>query len=503
MRRTTLVIGFLLFVASCGGDSDVALVDSESTQSSVLDTDSTDAPSDGDSTSAGTIEWEECGPVECGTLDVPLDYSDPNSGTISLYLERRVANDPDKRIGSLLMNPGGPGFGGSILARAADQLLSPGLLDHFDIVGFDPRGTGESEPAIDCTDDFDYYFAQGDITPDDPTEAQFNIDLSKEFIDQCNEKNSEFIAHVGTNNVARDMDRIRQALGEEKISYFGLSYGSELGAVWATLFPDTVRAAVLDGAADPNVDSVTASVQQKQGFEAALTSFLADCSADRSCAFHNDGDAEGAFDRLMAEMDENPLPTEDGRPVLRRGMAMTSVAQALYDESYWDTLAAGLAEAADGNGSILLALFDAYFQRQPDGTYGNELEAFVAITCADEDERFTIEEADSFVPRYKEVAPRMAPETQGNYGCSFWPEAIDPRVDVTGAGAGPIVVIGTTGDASTPLESSRNMAKSLEDGRLVVVTANQHTGYTASQCARDVVDDYLIDLSAPDNETEC
>jgi pimeloyl-ACP methyl ester carboxylesterase len=503
MRRTTLVIGFLLVVASCGGDSDVVVVDSETSESSSIVSDPTDAPSNGDTASAGTIEWEECGPVECGTLEVPLDYDDPNSGTISIHLERRVANDPDKRIGSLLMNPGGPGFGGSILARAADQILSKGLLDHFDIVGFDPRGTGESEPAIDCTDDYDYYFAQGDVTPDDATEAQFNIDLTKEFIDDCLANNSEFIDHVGTNNVARDMDLIRQALGEDKISYFGLSYGSELGAVWATLFPDTVRAAVLDGAADPNVDSVEASVQQKRGFEQALTAFLADCSATRSCKFHNDGDAEGAFDRLMAELDENPLPTEDGRPDLTRGMASTSVAQALYDESYWDTLAAGLAEAADGNGSILLALFDAYFQRQPDGSYGNELEAFIAITCADEDERFTIEEADSFVPRYREAAPRMSPETQGNYGCTFWPAATDPRVDVTGRGAGPIVVIGTTGDPSTPLDSTRNMVKALEDGRLVVVTANQHTGYTASKCARDVVDDYLIELKAPTTNVDC
>lgn len=503
MRRTSLVIGFLLVVASCGGGSDVVLVDSESTGSSIDSTDSSVIASNDGESSTGTIAWEKCGPVECGTLDVPLDYDDPNSPTISIHLERRLANDPDERIGSLLMNPGGPGFGGSILARAADRILSKGLLDHFDIVGFDPRGTGESEPAVDCTDDYDYYFAQGDVTPDDPTETQFNIDLTQEFIDECISNNGEFIDHVGTNNVARDMDRIRQALGEEKISYFGLSYGSELGAVWATLFPDTVRAAVLDGAADPNVDSVEASVQQKRGFEQALSSFLADCSATRSCAFHNDGDAEGAFDRLMAEMDENPLPTEPGRPELTRGMAMTSVAQALYDESYWDTLATGLAEAADGDGSTLLALFDAYFQREPDGSYGNELEAFIAITCADEDERFTIEEADSFVPRYQEAAPRMAPETQGNYGCVFWPAAIDPRVDVTGRGAGPILVIGTTGDPSTPLDSTRNMTKALEDGRLIVVMANQHTGYTASKCARDVVDDYLIDLKAPTTEVEC
>jgi hypothetical protein len=184
-------------------------------------------------------------------------------------------------------------------------------------------------------------------------------------------------------------------------------------------------------------------------------------------------------------------------------MAITAVAQAMYDELYWSTLETALADAADGDGRGLLELWDTYYQRGPDGVYGNELEAFVAITCADDDERFTVEEADSYVPLLQEAAPRFSPYTLGNYTCTFWPTALDPRVDVTGIGAGVIVVIGTTGDASTPLESSRNMARALEGGRLVIVDAEQHTGYSASECAQDVVDRYLVDLEPPDDETEC
>ena len=478
-------------------------VDATSTSSSATDPTVPNTTESTDATVA--IDWDDCGieNVDCGYLSVPLDYSDPNGEQIDLFVARHNALDPENRIGSLLVNPGGPGFGGSVLAFAATQIYSEAILDRFDIIGWDPRGTGESNPAIDCVDDYDVWFAEGDITPDSDVERQEAIDATKEYVEICLEENGDLLTFVGTNNSARDMDSIRQALGEETISYFGFSYGSELGAAWATLFPDTVRAAILDGAADPDAESIDASIQQRRGFEEALTRFLARCSSDRACAFHNGGDAEAAFDELMEIMDENPLPTRDDRPDLTRGMALTAVAQAMYDQLYWSTLESALAAAADGDGSELLDLWDAYYQRQPDGTYGNELEAFIAIGCADSAERFTIEEADSFVPRLQEAAPRFSPYTLGDYSCTFWPEALDPRVEITGRGAGSIVVIGTTGDASTPLESSRNMAKALEDGRLVIVDAEQHTGYSASACAQDLVDRYLIDREAPDDETEC
>jgi pimeloyl-ACP methyl ester carboxylesterase len=310
---------------------------------------------------------------------------------------------------------------------------------------------------------------------------------------------------MGTNQSARDMDAIRQALGEDTISYFGWSYGSELGAVWATLFPTTVRAAVLDGAADPTADSLDRSLQQAAGFEKSLNTFLADCSADEQCPFHNGGDAEGAFDTLMERIDEDPLPTEAGRPRLSRGMALTSVAQAMYSTELWPQLQSALVAADEGDGLPLLALYDQYLQRRDDGTWDDTLEAFQVISCQDMADRASVEEEDALADRYREVAPRTAPGTSGSYFCTFFPPSIDPEIPVTGKGAGPILVMGTTGDPATPLEGTRRMAETLEDGRLVVVTAEGHTGYAPGRCSGKVIEAYLIDPvgKAPADGTEC
>lgn len=513
-----LILSFGSVAVSCAGGSDVEVVSRDTivddTDTSVPATDSPDT-TDGGSNEPGReystddfatpeISWEECGAsLECGYVDVPIDYTNIDSPTTSLYVVKHVALEPDSRIGSLLVNPGGPGFGGSYLAEAAENIYSPAILDSFDIIGWDPRGTGQSIPAIDCTDDYDRFFAAGDITPDDPQERAQIVELSEEFTQTCFDNNSEILPYVGTNNVARDMDMLRRALGEEKISYFGFSYGSELGATWATMFPDTVRAAILDGASDPNADDIEGTLQQSKGFEEAIATFLAQCSDDDACAFHNEGDAETAFDDLMASIDENPISTSSGRPDLTRGMALTAVAQAMYSDTYWTYLEGALAQAQLGNGADLLSLYDEYFQRQTDGTYGNELEAFLNILCADNPDRMTIEEADALVPQYQANAPRFSPGTTGDYTCVFWPEALDPRLDITGAGAGAIVVIGTTGDAATPLQSTRNMADTLEDGRLIVVTADQHTGYGINSCVIDAVDSYLIEQNAPSDELDC
>ncbi len=525
-RIVGLVVSIAVVAAACSsGDSGVTRT--STAERDVVDTTTTAAPDDTDEASAtddtvGTstvdpppdddapfepapIEWEAFDDdVDVATLDVPVDYADADGDTIELFLAKYHATDQENRIGTLLVNPGGPGFGGSDFAFFASQIFDQRLLQRFDILGWDPRGTGESVPAIDCIDDYDRYFNEIDSTPESDAERQVLIDTAEEFANACQERNAAIIDFVGTNNSARDMDAIRRALGEDTISYFGFSYGSELGATWATLFPDTVRAAVLDGAADPNADALESSLQQIEGFETSLATFLAECSAREACAFHNDGDAEQAFDDLMASLDADPLPSDGDRPPVNRDVAATGVIQAMYSESFWPVLEESLAAAAQGDGSGLLELADTYYQRMPDGTYGNELEAFQVISCADASERKSVAETDAENELYTEVAPRLVPEgSAGGYFCTFFPTAPDPRIDIDGAGAGAIVVIGTTGDPATPFESTVRMSNTLEDGRLVIVEADQHTGYGVNRCVIEVVNDYLIDLVAPADETEC
>lgn len=462
-------------------------------------------PIDVDAFDPGPLEWVAYdGSIDTAVLEVPVDWSEPDGPTFELFLVRHNAWDQANRIGSLLVNPGGPGSEGSFLAFSAPAIYDPELLRRFDIVAWDPRGTGESQPPIDCIDDYDPYFTAIDSTPDDEAERQRLVDVAKEFADECIAKN-EYIRFVGTNNSARDMDAIRRALGEETISYFGFSYGSELGATWATLFPQTVRAAVLDGAADPDADEVESGLQQYAGFEASLDSFLAWCGGERSCPFHNAGDAAGEFDRLMEALDIDPIPAGDpGRPLVNRDVATTAVIVAMYDDASWPSLARALADAQDGDGAGLMRLHDSYYRRRPDGTYDNFLEAFPVISCADAAARRTVEEIDADSARYSEVAPRLVPEgSLGGYTCTFLPPSLDPRIEITGLGAPTILVIGTTGDPSTPLDSTIRMANALDDSRLVVVVADQHTGYGVNSCVIEAVNDYLIDLESPEDGLRC
>jgi pimeloyl-ACP methyl ester carboxylesterase len=483
MRRTASLICCAVLLAGCGVGSGVAATDAQHS-------DATFDPADDP---FGWTPFGGKGRVEIGTFTAPVDYNDPAKGKFELNIARHLAMKPSERIGSVLVNPGGPGFGGVDFALLAERVFGQDLLDHFDIVAWDPRGTGESEPKINCIDDYDRFFATGDITPDDAAERQQLVDLAKEFETDCVEKNAAILRYVGTNNSARDMDGIRAALGEETISYLGFSYGSELGATWATLFPTTVRAAVLDGAVDPTAGLVEAARQQLKGFEDSLDTFLAACSGDPKCAFNNDDDSAAAFDRLMKSLDASPIPSEPDRPPVSLGVAISAVGEAMYSSADWPTLAKALDDAQHGKGAGLLALYDAYYGRQPDGTYADSLEAFQVISCMDSTERPTVEEDDANAAQLHEVAPRFAARSVGDYACTFFPPTTDPRIEITGKGAGPIVVMGTTGDPATPLDGTRKMAAALEQSRLVVVQGNQHTGYGLNACSTSAVDDYLID----------
>jgi pimeloyl-ACP methyl ester carboxylesterase len=454
------------------------------------------------------FNWKACDDsgstttVQCSTLQVPFDYNNPSAGTFTLYVKLLPAANPTLRIGSMMVNPGGPGFGGSSLADDASYYFSTDITDHFDIIAWDPRGTGKSTPAVNCVDDYDEYFGI-DSPPDSPEENQALIDASQAFNDECMANSGEILPYISTQASATDMDSIRQALGEDKISYFGFSYGSELGATWATLFPQTVRAAVFDGAVDPQATSSQEGMAQAGGFEGQLTTFLAACSENSTCAFYNGGKAEAAFDALLFALDAKPLVVSKDRTPVTQGVAFTAVAQAMYSDSNWPQLEQALVDAQQGDGSGLLQLYDDYYQRKEDGSYGNELEAFLAISCLDDPGSTSIKDVEDAVPDYVAVAPRLGANFGYGYSCALWPVKPAIKIDVTGKGAGPIVVIGTTGDPATPLESTRKMAAALEQGVLLVVEANKHTGYGANECINTAVDSYLIDLTVPVNDTIC
>jgi pimeloyl-ACP methyl ester carboxylesterase len=433
---------------------------------------------------------------------VPFDYADPEQGSFVLYVKKHNAASPADRIGSMMVNPGGPGFGGSSLADDAEYYFSQDLIDRFDIIAWDPRGTGESTPAVNCVDTFDEYFGL-DSPPETPEEKQALIDASQAFNDKCAENSGTILPFISTRASAQDINSLRLALGEEKVSFFGFSYGSELGTTWATMFPETVRAIVVDGAVDPNASSIQEGMAQAKGFEGQLATFLKQCSERTTCEFHNDGDAEAAFDQLVLDIDAKPLEVSKDRTLVTQGVLFTAVAQAMYSDYYWPQLSEALSEAQNGDGKGILQLYDDYYQRKEDGTYGNELEAFLAISCLDDPGATSTEEVDSHIEDFIAAAPRLGGNFAYGYSCALWPVKQAAKVNITGKGAGPIVVVGTTGDPATPLDSTRKMALSLEQGILIVVDANQHTGYGANNCVVKAVDDYLINLSVPKNETTC
>lgn len=487
------------------GSSEDTIDDQDITASSEAQESST--PPTTNAVSSEKIIWSPClddpaGKSECGQLAVPFDYDDPNVGSFTLFLTRLPATDGANKIGSMLVNPGGPGFGGSSVAKDAQYYFSSELLDRFDIIGWDPRGTGKSTPAINCIDEYDEYFGI-DSTPETPDEKQAIIDASQKLNDECVKRSGEILPYISTQATARDMDSIRRALGEEKITYFGFSYGSELGATWATMFPKTVRAAVLDGASDPNATSLDQGLAQAKGFEKQLDAFLANCSKRVSCAFHSNGDAAAALDELIIEIDKAPIVVEANRTPVTQGVMYTALAQAMYSDSLWPQLERALADAVDGDGAGLLGLYDEYYQRNPGGTYGNELEAFLAISCLDDPGPTSVAAVDEQIPVFIKAAKRFGASFAYGYSCALWPVPPVKRLEITGKGAGPIIVIGTTGDPATPIESSRKAAKALEGGVFLTVTAEQHTGYGLNPCVVSTVDRYLIDLKVPPANKVC
>ncbi|WP_435741950.1 alpha/beta hydrolase [Nocardioides sp. SYSU DS0663] len=452
------------------------------------------------------LEWQACDDHECARLTVPVDYDDPDGETIELALLRVPATDPGDRLGSLVVNPGGPGAPGTTYAAQAGLAFGDALREHYDVVGFDPRGTGSSAP-LDCLSDdaLDAYLA-ADPDPDSSSEVAVLVDGIETLHAGCLERSGDLANHVTTVEAARDMDVLRAALGEPELDYFGASYGTKLGATYAELFPDRVGQLVLDGAVDTGLSSRELSLGQARGFETALRAYVEHCVAQGDCPL---GDSvEAGLDRLqrfLAEVDRQGLPTSGDRS-LRVGNAFYGLVAPLYNRDYWPLLTQALERAFAGDGSMLMLLSDAYSSRGPDGYLDNSSEAIAAINCLDDPYAVTPEEVPAQVPDFEEASPTFGRVfAWGLVGClGHEAESEVADLEIDAAGAPPIVVIGTTRDPATPYEWAEGLAERLESGVLVTRDGDGHTGYYAgNECVDDAVEQFLVEEVVPEDGLVC
>jgi pimeloyl-ACP methyl ester carboxylesterase len=453
-----------------------------------------------------TIDWEECGELQCGTVTVPIDYRDPAGETIDLALNKVPAADPSKVIGPLVVNPGGPGAPGTDYAEQAPLAFRPQLLERFDIVGFDPRGTGDSDP-VDClSDDELSAFLAADPDPDDAAEGEEYAAGQVSFFQGCVQRSDSLIGHVTTIETARDLDVIRAALGQTTLNYFGASYGTKLGATYAELFPKKVGRLVLDGAIDVSLQSRDLSLAQAGGFETALRSYVDNCTQDGDC-FLGDTVDEGmqTISDLLDDIEAQPLPTQQDRD-LTVGNAFYGLVAPLYNRDNWSLLDQGLSQALDGNGSTLLLLSDFYASRSGDTYEDNSAEAIFAINCLDDPYSIGPRQVPAQYADFERVSPTFGKVfAWGLVGCrGIHVKSTEKPLDIRGEGAAPIVVTGTTRDPATPYAWAVALSKQLASGVLISRDGDGHTAYNAGNaCVDQAIEEYLIDGTVPEDGLEC
>jgi pimeloyl-ACP methyl ester carboxylesterase len=455
---------------------------------------------------AQPLDWQICpsGRDECATLTVPLDYKHPEGETIDLAVLKVPAKDQDARIGSMVVDPGGPGA--SAIDYATGGSWSETLSEHYDIVGMDPRGVGRSA-AIDCLpdDEMDAYLA-GDPDPDTPDEVTEFEASAQKFATGC--QAGELAAHVSTVEAARDMDVLRSALGESKLTYFGASYGTELGATYAEYFSEKVGRLVLDGAVDPTLGLEQVLKAQAEGFETELRSYVQYCLDEGDCFLGDSMDeALSKVKQLLGDVDQQPLPTQLGDRELTEGLAYYGIGAALYSPETWVYLDKGLEDALGGDGTILALLADGYAGRNPKGTYrGNVLEAFPTINCLDHPANIPFDQVESHVPEMEQLSPTFGRTfAWGMTMCNdFTTKAAEVRRPLHGVGAAPIVVIGTTRDPATPYAEAVALAQQLDSAVLVSRDGDGHTAYASgNKCIDDAVDSYLVEGTVPQDGLRC
>jgi pimeloyl-ACP methyl ester carboxylesterase len=447
----------------------------------------------------GTLKWSPCaGDFECATLWVPLDYANTAGDSLRLAVTRHRATG--KRLGALLVNPGGPGSSAINFVPGFLDNVSPRIAASFDLVAFDPRGVGFST-ALDCHGTLQQYNA-ADSTPDDEAEWGAVDRVSAAFADECKQKHEKLLPHLGTLNVARDMDRVREALGEDKLSYLGFSYGVSIGAYYAELFPARVAAMVLDGAVDLRLGPLDRVLEQAKGFELGLQSYFRWCKGDpQRCSWAAVSTPEESFAALQAAVELAPIaaPGDDLGRSLGPGELHVAVKAPLYaGERGWMALSRGLAAAVAGDGSTLIEFVDIYHERQEDGSYSNIEEVFNAVSCVDAP-ALTVAEVRAAQDRFVAAAPTFGLSSLTSLLiCAHWPVHGVQQPPPRAAGAGPIVVIGTTGDPATPYAWAQRLVEDLASATLLTYQGEGHTGFgQGDPCIDSAVEAFLVEGTPP------
>ena len=455
------------------------------------------------------LEWSSCGEeMTCSTAKAPLDWSDPGAGEIELALSRHAATGD--KIGSLLINPGGPGGSGyDFVLDSLDFAVGEPLKQRFDIVGFDPRGVNRST-AVACydaagMDEFLYGVDPNDRGSDKWIENRAAANAS--FGEACLEETGDLLAEVDTDSAARDLDLLRSVLGDDELNYLGYSYGTFLGATYADLFPDKVGRLVLDGALDPTASSFDVNKAQAVGFEGALVAYLEYCLSGEECPFSGTVDeAVDEIGRLLASVDASPLRGSDGRRVDGETL-YTATIYPLYSPDSWPYLSEMLSATMFGDGDAALVFADAYYGRTADGTYeDNSTEAFRSINCLDYPAQTDVDVMREEAAEITAAAPTFGPYMgYDDLTCNGWPyESTRERAEIHAEGAAPIMVVGTTGDPATPYEWSVALADQLDSGVLVTYEGEGHTAYNKSNaCVSEAVESYFIDGTVPSADPKC
>jgi pimeloyl-ACP methyl ester carboxylesterase len=455
------------------------------------------------------LSWHSCDSgFQCATMKVPLDYAHPTAGDISLTMARHKAGGQGyKRLGSLLINPGGPGGSAVDYAEYAATTYPAPVRDSFDMVGLDPRGVARSTPVTCLTDrQMDAYTAT-DSTPDSPAEINALVAADKELAQGCEKDSGALLSHVSTVDSARDMDVARALLGDAKLNYLGKSYGTFLGATYAGLFPSRVGRMVLDGAMNPSLDAQELNSQQAGGFETAFDAFAANCVKSSGCPLGTSTRQAGQkINQLFAAWDAHPLNTGSSRK-LDEALGTTGVIAAMYDQEQWPQLRDALTQAEHGDGSGLLALSDQYYERDDSGHYSNLMYANAAVNCLDLPAAATDPaQVEQQLAGYRKASPHFGTSLAwAGLSCAYWP--VKPTGEphtIPAKGAAPIVVVGTTRDPATPYAWAQGLAAQLDSGTLLSYDGDGHTAYArGSQCIDGAINVYLLTGRPPAKGTMC